>query len=129
MEINIQALIDGMNMQAQKERANSEQMTLGELIASLKAMPSGAQIANLNSSHSYRGYYSDLAFTLDDGMRPAGDLLDECQKAMGAVFEGYKGGEFVMGAKTPVWVAEWGRCGKKLISLSASGAIEMADDE
>lgn len=59
--MNIQALIDGMNAQGQRERAET-QMTLGKIIAALEAMPEGAEVANLNGGHSYRGYYSDLAF-------------------------------------------------------------------
>ena len=126
--MNIQALIDGMTAQWQRERAET-QMTLGKLIAALEAMPEGAEVANLNSAHSYRGYYSDLAFELDDGTRPAADLLTECKAAMGQVFSGYKGGDFVMGVLTPVWVAEYGCCGPKLMALHAGGEMETAEDD
>lgn len=40
-----------------------------------------AEVANLNSAHSYRGYYSDLAFEQGEGTRPAADLLAECKAA------------------------------------------------
>lgn len=61
---------------------------------------------------SYRGYYSDLALSYDDqvGMLNAGDLLKELRAADGAVFTGYKGGDYRMNRSTPVWVANWGRC-------------------
>lgn len=102
--INMRALVDGLIAQKQRDRAET-QMTLGKLITALEAMPEGAEVANLISAHSYRGYYTDLAFEQGEGTRRAVGLLTECKAAMGQVFEGYKGGEFVMGALTPVWAA------------------------
>ena len=84
---------------------------------------------NLNSAHSYRGYYCDLAFELNDGMRLATELLTECKAAMGKTFGGYKGGDFVMDAQTPVWVVSYGCCGQKLITLHANGEMETAEDD
>lgn len=126
--MNIQALMDRMIAQWQRERAET-QMTLGKLIAALEAMPEGAEVANLNSAHSYRGYYSDLAFEQGEGTRKAAELLSECRAAMGKVFCGYKGGDYVMGALTPVWLASYGCCGSKLMALHAGGEIETAEDD
>lgn len=126
--MNIQALVDGMNAQMQRTRAES-QMTLGKLIAALESMPEGTFVANLHSPHSYRGYYSDLAFKQEDGTRPAADLLADCRACMGQSFEGYKGGNFVMGALTPLWVASYGNCGLKLMALHGDGAIETGRDD
>jgi hypothetical protein len=125
--MNIQALMDGMSAKWQRERAET-QVTLGKLIAALEAMPEGAEVTNLNSAHSYRGYYIDLAFEQGDGTRPAAELLAECKAAMGQVFSGYKGGDYVMGALTPLWVASYGRCGKKLMAVHAGGEIETTED-
>ena len=124
----LQALVDGLGAQWQRERAET-QMTLGALIKALEAMPSNIQVTNLKSPHSYRGYYEDLAFELCGGTRPAKDLLTECKDAMGGVFVGYKGGDFVMGALTPVWVADYGCCGVKLIAIKNDGEIETAEDD
>lgn len=124
----LQALLDGKSAQWQRERA-ATQMTLGELIASLEAMPDDAIVSNLGRPRSYRGYYSDLALKLDAGTRHASELLAECKAAMGQVFHGYKGGDFVMGAMTPVWVADYGDCGPKLMAVHAGGGIETAPDE
>lgn len=126
--MNLQALVDGMSAQWQRERAET-QMTLGKLIAALEAMPKGAEVANLNRAHSYRGYYIDLAFERDEGARPAADLLKECKAAMGRVFCGYKGGDYVMGELTPVWLASYGCCGLKLMALHADGEVETAEDD
>jgi len=60
---------------------------------------------------------------------PATDLLEECKAAMGQVFYGYKGGDYVMGALTPVWLASYGCCGQKLMALHVDGEIETADDD
>ncbi|MBK8184749.1 MAG: hypothetical protein IPK63_18480 [Candidatus Competibacteraceae bacterium] len=44
-------------------------------------------------------------------------------------FECYKGGRYVMGEMTPVWVADHGCCGVKLIALRDDGKIEVAEDD
>lgn len=126
--IDMQALVDGMSAKWQRERAET-QMTLGNLIAVLTAMPAGAHVANLSHPHSYRGYYSDLAFERAEGVRPAAELLADCKDAMGKVFEGWKGGDFVMGSLTPLWIAECGDCGEKLMALHDGGAVDAAQDE
>ena len=126
--MNMQALFDGMCAQWQHERAET-QMTLGKMSDSLEAMPEGAMVANLKNGGSYRGYYIDFAFEQGEGIRPAAELLDECKSAMGQMFCGYKGGDYVMGALTPVWVADYGHTGKKLMALHAGGGIETAEDD
>ena len=124
--MNLQEMFDVMRIQWQRERAET-QMTLGKLIAALEAMPEGAEVPNIKNAHSYRGYYDDLAFEHGEGMRPAADLLAECKAAMGQVFCGYKGGDFVRGALTPIWVASYGRTGLKLMALHASREMETAE--
>lgn len=129
MTDHIQALMDGMNAQWQRERAET-QLTLGALIKALEEMPPASQVANLHSLSSYRGYYSDLAFKHDVGTRPAVDLWNDCKAAMGEVFEGYKGGEYVMGAKTPLWISEYGESsGTKLMAVHADGSIETEQEK
>jgi hypothetical protein len=124
----IQAMVDGMNAASMRERAQS-QMTLGKLIERLEAMPSDALIDGMEAPHSYRGYYSDLAFEKCANPVKAADLLAISKGAMGRVFEGYKGGDFVMGALTPVWIADYGRLGEKLIAIRDDGTLDTAQDE
>jgi hypothetical protein len=124
----LQAAVDGMAAQWQKDRAAS-QMTLGDMIDTLSAMAPDAQVANLTDAHSYRGYYCDLAFEREAGTRPAAELLADCRAAMGEVFTGYKGGDYTMGRNTPVWVASYGCCGDRLMAIGASGNLEVSDDE
>ena len=126
--MNLQALMDGMNAQGQRERA-ATQLTLGALIAALEAMPADAPVVNLRDPDSYRGYYSDLYFKQHDGVRPAAELLSECRAAMGQVFTGYKGGDFMMGALTPLWIASHGCCGQKLMAVHDGGEVETEEDD
>lgn len=124
----MQALIDGIGAQWMRERAES-QMTLGKLIKQLETMPADSIVESIGSPHSYRGYYSDLAFERVSGVVTIKDLLASCKSAMGQVFEGYKGGDYVMGALTPVWIASYGSCGVKIMALNESGNFETAEDE
>ena len=127
--IDIQALFDGKSAQWQRERA-ATQMTLGALIAALEAMPKGAQVANLNGLDSYRGYYSDLYFERGEGTRLASELLADCKNAMGQVFTGYKGGDFMMGALTPLWISTYGHAnGMKLLAVRDGGEVETTQDK
>ena len=104
-------------------------MTLGKLIAALEQFPADAPVANLTSPNSYRGYYRDLAFAKGPGTRPAGELLEECRSAMGREFYGWKGGDYLMGENTPVWIATYGDCGPRLMALNADGSIDVAEEE
>jgi len=126
--MDIQILIDGMNAQSMRKRAET-QMTLGKMIAALEALPANAEIDGIGSPHSYRGYYSDLAFEQKERKITVTEALAMCKAAMGKVFEGYKGGDFVMGELTPVWIAEYGSCGNKLMAIREDGALELAEDE
>ena len=125
--MNLQDLFDGLSARMQRERSKT-QMTLGGMISALEAMPADTEVYGLYSPHSYRGYYSDLAFESKTEKVSAGNLLAECKTAMGKVFEGYKGGDYVMGALTPVWIANHGVCGLKIIAINSDGTVETAED-
>lgn len=124
----LQALVNGMSMAWKAERAKT-QMTLGKLIAALEVMPADALIDGIADPDSYRGYYEDLAFSSIEKKVTVADALKMCRDAMGQVFYGYKGGEYVMGALTPLWIAEYGCCGRKFMALTADGVIETAEDD
>lgn len=126
--LNAQAMFDIICSQMQRRRAQS-QMTLGKMIAALELMPNDAEVANLGKAHSYRGYYEDLAFSRGAGTRKVSELLDECKSLMGRVLMGYKGGDYMMGELTPVWIADYGDCGRKLIALREGGVVVTAEDE
>lgn len=125
---NAQAMFALLSSQMQRQRAQS-QMTLGQMIAALECMPNDAEVANLGKAHSYRGYYEDLAFSRGAGTRNVSELLDECKALMGRVLMGYKGGYYMMGELTPVWIADYGYCGRKLIALREGGVVVTAEDD
>lgn len=125
---DIQAFINGMSQQWQKERA-ATQMTLGGLIKILETMPEDMEIIGLGELDSYRGYYSDLSFEPTDTKRTVIEVLSDCRSAMGEVFTGYKGGDYVMGSLTPLWVAHYGSCGRKFMCVNEDGTISTADDD
>jgi hypothetical protein len=114
----LQAMTDGLSLQWQKERAET-QLTLGTLIDKLKVMDPNEPVPMLYAPHSYRGYYIDLAFEWNQNVtQPASTLLELCKSCMGEIFDGYKGGEFQMGRNTPLWAASWGAIGDKIIDLN-----------
>ncbi len=68
---------------------------------------------------SYRGYYDHLAFGYknDRGndFPKFIEFLKWSEESVGKVYEGYKGGKFLMGHDTPVWVSNWGECSDTVI--------------
>lgn len=115
---NLQALVDGLGMQWQRERAQKG-LTLGGLLTILRELAQNREIVGIGGPISYRGYYCDLAFEPSDRVRTVYDLRKQCEEeCMGQIFEGYKGGDFMMGANTPVWIAGYGDCGVRLVGLN-----------
>lgn len=120
---HLQAIIAAYSTKAQVERSAS-QMTLGKLISALGQISAERITHGFGFLHSYRGYYADLAFDPEDSpIGNVGDLLALCKNAMGKVFTGYKGGDFLMGETTPLWISEYGATGLRLIDLDTSKEI------
>lgn len=91
-------------------------MTLHELTDWLeKQDPKLVVKDGFGSPHSDRGYYENLAFTPQhEGV--IGSMLEYAKMANGAVFYGYKGGDYKMGSGTKVFIGEWGSCGESITS-------------
>ncbi len=77
---------------------------------------------------SYRGYYDHLALGWSSEAEPDGeywpkasDVLSRLKQANGATFTGWKGGDFCMNHKTPVWVANPGEAGD-------TGIVDVLDE-
>lgn len=118
----LQLIIDDLNARAQRERAQA-QLTLGALIARLdEEEDDSLPVRGLGMLRSYRGYYEDLAFEPSTRAVTVHDVLTEARDAMGRYFEGYKGGEYLMGEHTPLWVSAYGDAsGHKLVALTREG--------
>lgn len=96
---NMQRLVDAIDESARIERSRYH-LTLGMLISELELVPTDFEVWFQGGGTkigwgqfpgkllSYRGYYSDLAFT--------------------PVNREVKAGDFTMTETTPLWVAEWG---------------------
>lgn len=89
-------------------------MTLNELIEHLEKLPPANIVKHgFGEPMSYRGYYNDLAF------EPASDvtidsMIEHARSADGAVFNGYKGGEYRMDGGVDVYIAQYGECGEPI---------------
>ena len=109
-----------VNNKLKADRADSmktsEQLTLGELILLLERVD-GEHTVRFDYGYfyptclsSWRGVYSEIAIEYSkDGEYPDVQwFLKELKSALGKTFEGYKGGDFVMGKTTPLWVSNYG---------------------
>ncbi|MER7046722.1 hypothetical protein [Streptomyces jumonjinensis] len=89
-------------------------MTLDELITALRQADPAQVVRNgFASPHSYRGYYSELAFEPAQDVT-VGDMLDAAVSALGETYEGYKGGSFTMSGGTDCYLAVYGRIGRAI---------------
>lgn len=130
METGIGNLLTAMarsHRRAQFE--DSPQLTLGELIERLEALPATREALDGStqpkdvvfdfcrafpwSIASYRGYYDELALQYvfpGDQTDPhtVEKFLELLYAAASSVFQGYKGGDYRASSSTPVWVSNWG---------------------
>lgn len=118
----LQAALDQLSAGWQARRAET-QLTLGGLIQQLEALDPKRMIAGLGTPMSYRGYYDDLAFNPEEQPVTVALALKGARLCMGRIFEGYKGGEFLMGERTPVWSATHGMCGRRIMGLNGDGEV------
>jgi hypothetical protein len=85
-------------------------MYLKDLIERLEKEPNKFLKVGFQHAHSWRGSYECLAFEPCEGAKVS-DMLYEAKNALGKTFEGWKGGDFVMGESTEVYLADEGNCG------------------
>ena len=119
--MDLQKLMDTMSASMRGVRSDYH-LTLGKLIKMLELADKNVLVAFSDGSYpneemSYRGYYSDLAFDSKPEPTTAGELLAICKKALNAEYTGYKGGEFLMDEKTPLWKSEYGTCGEAIVGF------------
>lgn len=108
---------------------------LGDLIATLeKEDPARVLPFGFHRPHSYRGYYEQLAFEPAENIT-IGEMLAAARSALGATFEGYKGGDYTMDERTECWIAHYGQSGSNQIGpvlmhlLLTQPSKEGQDDE
>jgi hypothetical protein len=131
--MDMQKFVNIMREADRRTRSNYH-LTLGAAIKTLEQAPPDAVVefsggASPGEAHSYRGYYSDLSFGGGDKITAA-QFLEVCRSALGATFEGYKGGDFTMGEKTPLWCAPYGMCGPAIIAATVTdGKVVLVTKE
>ena len=100
-------------------------MTLGELTKARERVPGETPVyfdlLQLVPTRfdSYRGFYDQLALGYaDDGRKTAEALLEQCRKANGQIFEGWKGGQYTMRDNTDLWISNRGHAsGHRIVGL------------
>jgi len=131
----------------QEEMKTSPQLTLGELILKIAVLIPAQEAVKKKYDHeakvgydfeylfptdiaSYRGIYAELAlnFKSQEYGEKAVDpmavtaFLEMLKGCIGKTFEGYKGGDFMMGKNTPIWVANYGNSGRTAV-------VDVLDEE
>ncbi len=134
--MNLQEMIDG---QMAKERLEtlkkSPQLCLGELAARLESVDPNLEVeldfgARPTTLDSWRGSYCEVAigFTEETDKVLAGDFAKSVSASIGATYQGYKGGDFLMGRTTPVWVANYGHSYAKDYEDDCRGVVGVRVD-
>src|SRR5579884_2690083 len=116
--MDIQEILDNaVQVQRAEQMKTSEQLMLGELILKLEAVQNKNKPVAFDDPvyhpvdiGSWRGSYCELAleYSQDGEVLSTAILLQMLKNAIGKTFGGYKGGEYMMGKTTPVWVANYG---------------------
>lgn len=110
--MDLQKLSDAISEQSENTRSRYH-LTLGELISFLRDVEDRNKTVELDvggspdNPHSYRGYYSDLGIDAGEP-KDVWEVLSMLENVLDKELTGYKGGQFTMGAATPLWKAEWG---------------------
>ena len=99
-------------------------MTLGALIDELRSLPQDRLVVGFGSPYSHRGYYSDLSFEPVESTQSVAQLLALAQSCLGRTFQGYKGGDYIMDAATPLWLSQYGDADQmRIMGLDISSEV------
>lgn len=125
MDMDLQKVLDNaVQVQRAEVMKTSVQLVLGELILKMegvknKALPCYFDVDDYYpiAVNSWRGSYCELAIEYGKGenkgerVQTVSEILGLLKETVGAIFIGYKGGDYMMGKTTPVWVANYGNSG------------------
>ena len=108
---------NAMQRERQEQLKTSSQLTLGEIILKLEGIKNKKLpvIFDVEQYYpvgisSWRGSYHELALEYESDEEPMllKDFEKMLKKMIGKTLMGYKGGDFLMGKTTPIWVANYG---------------------
>ena len=120
--MNLQDMLhSGVAAMRKESFDKSDQLSLGELMDKIKPLINdeikvvydfcGAFPTSIDS---WRGSYDELSLNHINGEDTAKKLTGNefhalLEQAIGATYQGYKGGEYIMSKDTPVWVDSYGK--------------------
>jgi len=117
-EMDLQTILHNAVAAARaEEMKTSPQLTLGEMMLKLEAVQSKGLpvVFDIQDYHpigigSWRGSYNELALEYESGgaTLTARGVIALLRGVVGRTLEGYKGGNYLMGKTTPIWVANYG---------------------
>ena len=116
----IQSILTNVVSKMRQENfKTSSQLALGEIILKLEVIknPKLPVLFDIKKYYpvgidSWRGNYCELALEYEKKGKPMllSGFLKMLKDTIGKTLTGYKGGDFLMGKTTPVWVANYGVC-------------------
>jgi hypothetical protein len=123
--MDIQTMLNNaVKAQRNEELKNSPQLLLGEMILKLEAVKDQSKPLFIDLMDkrptdigSWRGSYCELSIGTEGGDKEnptVRDWIKRLKQTIGKTFTGYKGGDFLMGKNTPVWLAEYGESSFKI---------------
>lgn len=132
----LQRLVNAMSDAGRYDRSKYH-LTLGQLIERLREKAAvdsdmiirfdkpitecdhGGTGAYPSTANSYRGFYDDLCLEPSDEPMTVGKLLAYLEsEVLDKTFTGWKGGEFIMDEKTPLWAAGHGDGGPAIMGIT-----------
>lgn len=105
-----------------------ESLNMAQAIEWLKKLDAKGvtSVPRLDHPHSYRGYYVDLCFEPVSGeTMNIRDLISLIEDTKGKTYQGWKGGDFTMGDKSEIYVAEEGNTGPGLKTFLAEWLVDQ----
>lgn len=116
---------NAMTARRAEKMKDSPQLTLGEIILKLEAMPDldarvifDFQPVSPDYLCSWRGSYNELAIVFGPVEASGNQVLATLRGAISETYDGWKGGEFKMGRLTPVWV----------VGSNGDSGVEISED-
>ncbi len=136
-------LNNAINTKRMNKMETSDQLTVGEILLKIEPLLKKQKEIKEKYGHtarvfydfcnlfpcdinSWRGSYSELALNYksynESEPLEITDFYNMLKETIGKTFGGYKGGEYIMGKNTPVWVANYGDSGNTAV-------IDIVNDE
>lgn len=113
---------------------NYHQMTIDDVLETLYYLRDDlgvVEVCRVNAEGgSYRGYYHEFYLQKSSSSVSINKLITFFNtEVLGEWFEGYKGGEYIMGYDTQVFIASYGCTGSALVGFRVDGNLAYPELE